>query len=279
MAPSDTTTQRALQRVINTPLDSEDDVERVNRRYEAHFALPRDKYNATGFGGKVHGVCTLIRQDVQSPDGDRDGKRESRTKRPDWDLEGRVLLTEIPCQALVVMNVYAVNGTDYDYRSPTTGKVIGTRHTFKRQFHTHIASTIQSYESHGWGVLLIGDMNISRSPQDSLPQLRIGEAHVANRADFEKKLIEERGMLDTFRLVRGGERKYTYRPRGKTWGEGGDRVDLGLVTPGLKGRVSGADILDTESERGTSDHVPLFVEIGGRGKEGQDDEGRVGEKL
>lgn len=41
-------------------------------------------------------------------------------------------------------------------------------------------------------------------------------------------------------------------------------MDLILVTEGLRaqGRVWGADVLDSEEERGPSDRVPLFVELG-----------------
>ena len=90
----------------------------------------------------------------------------------------------------------------------------------------------------------------------------MGEEHVRNRADFEEKVIGECGMRDVWRMVRGGGRKFTYRPRGKRWGEGGDRVDMVLVSRGLEGRVRGVDILDCEEERGGSDHVPLWVEVG-----------------
>ena len=105
-------------------------------------------------------------------------------------------------------------------------------------------------------------MNISRTTIDSFPHLRMGEEHVRNRADFEEKIIQGVGMRDTFRMVRGEERKFTYRPRGKKWGERGDRVDMVLVSRGLEGHVKAADILDCEAERGSSDHVPLWVEVG-----------------
>ena len=112
--------------------------------------------------------------------------------------------------------------------------------------------------------MVIGDINISRTAIDSFPQLRMGKEHVENRADFEKKFMRGReegglGMCDTFRHDRGDEKKYSYRPTNKPWGDGGDRVDMGLVTHRLVGRVEGADILDEETERGTSDHVPLYL--------------------
>ena len=98
------------------------------------------------------------------------------------------------------------------------------------------------------------------------------------------------GMADTFRYLRGGERKFTYRPTGKAWGAGMDRVDLVLCSGGMvrsgeserrredgvegsevgagpgKGvgkrwRLVDAEILDSPEERGPSDHVPLFVDV------------------
>lgn len=185
-------------------------------------------------------------------------------RRVTWDLEGRVLIAELLGQHLAIINVYAVNGTTYDYRDSKTGKVIGTRHDRKRQFHTLLADEVRGYETKGWDVVVIGDINISRTAIDSYPQLRMGKEHVENRADFESKFfhgIQEGGlgMCDTFRYKRGDEKKYSYRPTHKAWGSGGDRVDMGLVTKGLVGRVEGAEILDEEVERGTSDHVPLYL--------------------
>ncbi len=220
--------------------------------YDADFCLPRDRYNATGFGGRVYGVCTLIRQDI-APD--------AKIKTVDWDLEGRVQIVELPSSGLVLFNIYAVNGTTNDYRDSDTGKVIGNRHDRKKAFHSLLANHVRHYEQNGWHVIIAGDINISRTSIDSFPQLRMGADHVANRADFEEKFIKGLGMLDTFRLLHGERRKYSYRPRIKPWGAGGDRVDMILATKGLKEAVKGADVLDSELERGPSDHVPLFLEI------------------
>lgn len=259
IAPNDTKTQASVRRVVNTPLDSNDENDSNRHLYDTHSCLPRDRHNATGFGGKVYGVCTLIRHDVPEP----------VTKTVEWDLEGRVLLVEIPTWRVMVVNVYAVNGTTNDYRDPATGKVVGDRHDRKRIFHSHLRDEVRRYEDKGWDVVVAGDINISRSHIDSFPQLRMGEEHVKNRADFEEKFIKDLGMLDTFRLVHGQQRKFTYRPRNKPWGAGGDRVDMILVTKrlGAQGRVREAGILDSEEERGPSDHVPLFVGL---------DIGRVG---
>lgn len=252
ISPSDTQTPDLLHRAINPPREAVGEPVATSGRYDTYFCLPRDKHNATGFGGRVYGVCTLIRQDI-APD--------AKIKTVDWDLEGRVQIIELPISGLVLFNIYAVNGTRNDYRDSVTGKVIGTRHDRKKAFHSLLANHVRHYEHNGWHVIIAGDINISRTTIDSFPQLRMGADHVANRADFEEKFIKGLGMLDTFRLLHGERRKYSYRPRNKPWGAGGDRVDMILATKGLNEAVKEADVLDSEVERGPSDHVPLFIEV------------------
>lgn len=263
----DVKTQTSVRRVVNTPLDSNDENDRIRHLYDAYFCLPRDKHNATGFGGKVYGVCTLLRRDVPEP----------ATKTVQWDLEGRVLLVEIPTWGVMVVNVYAVNGTSNDYRDPATGKVVGDRHDRKRIFHSLLRDEVRRYEDKGWHVVVAGDINVSRSSVDSFPRLRMGEEHVQSRADFEAKFVRDLGLVDSFRLLHGLRRKFTYRPRNKPWGSGGDRVDMILVTKGLEaqGRVWEADVLDSEEERGPSDHVPLFVQLGVERVSGGGGEGKA----
>ncbi|KAL9130711.1 MAG: hypothetical protein Q9217_001190 [Psora testacea] len=253
IAPTDVKRQASVRRIVNSPLDPDNPDNGNKYLYDTYFCLPRDKYNATGFGGKVYGVCTLVRRDVENVE----------IKTVDWDLEGRVLLCEMPEQNLVVFNVYAVNGTTYDYRDPDTGKVVGNRHDRKRAFHSLLSNEVKQYETRGWNAVIVGDINISRTKVDSFPKLRMGDDHVKNRADFEKKFMQELGMIDTFRHLKADERKYTYRPTGRPWGSGGDRVDLCLASKDLAPRLSDADILDSEAERGPSDHVPLYLTLSG----------------
>ncbi|KAL2039797.1 hypothetical protein N7G274_007656 [Stereocaulon virgatum] len=68
-------------------------------------------------------------------------------------------------------------------------------------------------------------------------------------------------MLDTFRLLHGGERISSYRPRNGPWGTGIHKVGLILATKGLRERIRQADVLDSELERGPSDHVPLSINV------------------
>ncbi|KAL8984982.1 MAG: hypothetical protein Q9177_004560 [Variospora cf. flavescens] len=255
IAPGDTSSIASLRRTINSPLSNDGSITTSSRLYDAHLCLPRDKHNATGFGGKVYGVCSLIRRDIAA---------SSTTKTVDWDLEGRVLITEIPVDGIVVFNIYAVNGTTNPYRDPASGKVIGDRHTRKRQFHAELRNECARYDHQGWAVVVAGDLNIAQTEADSWPELRVGKEHVLNRKHFKECFMNGRGeggleMRDTFREVKGEERKFTYRPRGRVWGEGMDRVDLIMASQRLG--VKDADILDDEMERGRSDHVPLWVEV------------------
>ena len=231
--------------------------------YSAFFALPRDKFNARGFGGKIYGVCMLIREELL-PKGETASQK--LVQNVSWDLEGRVLLLEVPSIKLVVINVYAVNGTDNPYKDPTTGKISGTRHDKKRVVHNDLAATIRDFENRGWHTIVAGDLNIARTPFDGFPGIRQTHPHVVNRTDFESKFMSTKedgglGMLDTFRLLHGNERKYSYRPRGIVWGSSCDRVDLILASKSAKPCLLESDILDEVEERGPSDHVPLYVTL------------------
>ena len=309
IARADTATKNAVRWAVNpstlSSSRSDDDLGEEGAggpEYDVWFGLPRDKFNARGPGGSgsVYGVCMLVRRDVAQMEG-------ARVKQVEWDLEGRVLTLEIPRASagdggeegagegvvwegagqgrrggLVVFGIYAVNGTTLPYREPSTGIITGDRHAHKRRFHTHLRDEVARYEGARWDVVVAGDLNISRSSLDSYPSQRVGVDHVANRADFEENFMNARGglrMMDSFREMKGEERKYTYRPPGRVWGAGMDRVDLIMCSRGMgrnesvegKGseqrkarkrwRLVDADILDLEEERGPSDHVPLYVDV------------------
>lgn len=327
IARSDTKTQDAVRRMVSkTGNDRHDDSSDggeasgadgkdgeegggITHEYDAHFSLPRDTYNARGprGSGKVYGVCTLVRRDISSALQTSPQDRQVETKDVPWDFEGRVLVTSVsspsspPAPAstpkgLIIFNIYAVNGTTNPYHDPATGAITGDRHGHKRRFHTHLARAVRAYEEEGWDVVIAGDLNIARGPNDSYPALRLGEEHVRNRADFEEKFIKDGdnglAMVDTFRHVHGEERKYTYRPTNKPWGSGMDRVDLILCSRRMIERTANeggreaddggsidesvdqrdkkiehgwrlvdSDILDSSEERGPSDHVPLYIDV------------------
>lgn len=285
----DNKTQAALLASLNAPLDSTEDGEGDEARtYTVYTSLPRDKYNAKGFGGKLYGVATIIRQDIAR-------RQVERVRYPDWDLEGRVSIVEMKnhddskCKPLAMVNIYAVNGTSAPYRSPQTGIVTGTRHDHKLAFHTRLRDECLDLESKGFHVVVAGDLNIARGFWDGYPNLRtFPKQHCVNRADFNAKFFAEEDnsragayvlelddgqegqaqqkcldAVDVYRGMHGYRRKYTYFPRNKEWGSSCDRVDLIFVSKGLwkDRRVVGTDILDSPMARGPSDHVPIWVEI------------------
>lgn len=136
-------------------------------------------------------------------------------------------------------------------------------------------------------------MNIAPQRIDGHPNLRTSpHQHVLNRADFNGKFLDPTNVsglkgVDVWRWLRGGERRYTYHPRGTEWGRSCDRVDLVVAGGSLvglkkggeervgggggedgsgsvemrKGMIVGMEIHDNEVDRGHSDHVPLSVTL------------------
>lgn len=83
ISPDDQASQRAVQSAVARK--SDEDADRPS--YRAFFCLPRDKYNARGFGRKVYGVCSIVREDFVAEFG-------VKVREVEWDLEGRFLVCE-----------------------------------------------------------------------------------------------------------------------------------------------------------------------------------------
>ena len=247
----DDVTLRQLRKAANANASSGEPT------YEITFSLPRDEFNATGFGGKVHGVASLIKSDFLS--------KVKLTKSPAWDLEGRILVHELQC-GLVVINGYWVNGTSAPYRNPKTGLPDGDRHDLKLRYHKHLLEETLRYQGEGKYVVLVGDMNVAPDYIDGYPNLRTNPLqHVRNRQDFNDNFfIDPDGMrgVDVFRRLRGKQKKYTYHSPHGPWGASMDRVDLVIASRELvntAGAVVDCDICDNQADIGHSDHVPLFI--------------------
>lgn len=252
---NDKATQKGVTIAVNKCCGSDDD----GPNYIVHFTLPQDAFNARGFGGKIYGVATIIRSDFFD-------YSVKAIRDVDWDIEGRIHIIELE-QNIAVFNVYAVNGTSNTYRSSSTGAVMGTRHDRKLEFHKLLLEECKSMEAQGWGLILGGDFNVARGPLDGWPGLRtFPEQHNKNRQDFNEKFFEnEDGLqgIDVWRELKGAERRYTYFPRGTTWGSTCDRVDLFMSSGRLfrAGDILDTGVLDNAHDRGPSDHVPLWVEM------------------
>ena len=268
IAVKDENIQGAVRTAINSALPCESAPGAKGPLYEAHFTLPTDLHNARGLrgNGKIYGVCSIFRSDLR-------GKFNINTRTVDWDNEGRISVLEVEYAStkLAIFNIYAVNGTDNPYRNPITGAIQGTRHDRKLEFHRSLMQECIDLEDAGWLVVLAGDMNVAPDARDGHPKLRIfPPQHTLNRADFHEKLLTgNKGKIkgfngvDIWRKMHDKERKYTYFPRGATWGCSCDRVDYFLAgrTVWDKGLIKACGILDNEMDRGPSDHVPIWADI------------------
>jgi exonuclease III len=265
IATKDMKTQDAVRAAVNASNSSL--TGNQEPQYEAYFTLPNDPHNARGLrgSGKVYGVCSIIRRDLRE-------KLDVNVRTVDWDSEGRISVIELTSgeKKLAVFNIYAVNGTENPYRDPKTGAQRGTRHGRKLAFHKLLSEEFKKLENKGWNVLLGGDMNVAPDARDGYPKLRtFPHQHVLNRADFHDKLLQVRESeesfsgVDVWRKMHGDERRYTYYPRGREWGTSCDRVDYFVTGRRAwdSGMIRGSGILDSEAERGPSDHIPVWVDI------------------
>jgi exonuclease III len=270
--PSDSASQSAVSRAIKRDASEPD----TNPDYVAHFSLPHDDHNATGFGRKVYGVCSIVRKDFAD-------QYVERMRTVDWDAEGRFSVIEtkagLDVPKLAIFNVYMVNGTDNPYKDSETGVVTGTRHTRKLAVHRLLQAEIRRLEHDGYQAIIAGDINIAVSKIDGHPNLRcFPHQHVLNREDFTRRFLgkgkfseldskhsrtsgkvvnDGLDMADTFRLLHPDEKGHSYYPRGKIFGESCDRVDMILCSHSLATSCIEAGVLATAADRGTSDHVPI----------------------
>ncbi|KAK6408557.1 hypothetical protein LTR95_018416 [Oleoguttula sp. CCFEE 5521] len=273
----DTRTRRAVQRAVARQSGEDQDAP----DYVAHFMLPKDPPNARGFGGKVYGVCSVIRKDFYDT-------YVERVRDVTWDQEGRFSVIETKAVGsqpkFAIYNVYMVNGTDNPYKDALTGEVKGTRHDRKLAVHALLAAECRKLASEGYEVIIAGDINIARAPIDGHPNLRTSpQQHVLNRQDFESRFfvtadgdatavvdragghavallpITGLGMIDVFRQLHPSTKAYSYYPRGRPFGSSCDRVDMILCPPRLAAKCTAAGISATPGDRGPSDHVPIHA--------------------
>lgn len=269
ISPADSPTQNALSRAIKRPPSEPES----NPDYVCHFCLPHDKHNATGFGRKVYGVCSIVRKDFAD-------SYVAQMRTVDWDAEGRFSVIEtkagLDVPKLAIFNVYMVNGTDYPYKDPVTGEPVGTRHERKLEVHRLLQAEIRTLENNGFQVIVAGDINIAREPIDGHPNLRTHPyQHILNREDFSRRFLEisrsneddypnrneprSLEMIDTFRHLHPKKKGYSYYPRGRAFGDSCDRVDMVLCSRSLEANCVEAGMLATAADRGTSDHVPIYA--------------------
>ncbi|HTL34832.1 MAG TPA: exodeoxyribonuclease III [Kofleriaceae bacterium] len=220
-------------------------LERALPGYRCHHSLPRDPRNVTYRGGRAYGVATFVR--IGS------GPTASRALVPDWDREGRVVITRRP--RLSIVNLYAVNGTSKPYFDET-GAPRGDRHTFKREVQRRLFALADDLRAHG-GVILAGDWNVSRTKLDTHPRLRTEEPHATARAELNAGL-DAHGLVDIWRHLHPDERGYSWFAPWAKHRLDAARVDYIVVSADLVPRVRDAAILPRHP---WSDHAPLSLDL------------------
>lgn len=213
--------------------------------YDCHASLNRDRVNASFRGGRTYGVATYVAR--------RCGRVVART--PEWDLEGRVVITELPARGIAVADVYGVNGTSKPY--VREGLVVGDRHAWKRDVQRLLGEELAALQARGLAIIAIGDWNVSQARIDVTPRLRTEEPHATARRELHERFVDALGLVDVFRALHPDERAYTWRARGRLLDAA--RVDFALVSRELVPRVTAASIL--EDARGRSDHAPIVVTL------------------
>lgn len=197
-------------------------------RYTAHFSLCQAKS-----GGKRFGVVTYVSSDF---------KHQYTAREVDWDAEGRLVILEIPKISLAVVNVYALNGSDFPWRDPTTGVVKGTRNERKREFNRLLMREFQSVHEKGYKIVAIGDWNITRTEKDCYPSLRMQEPHVLARKELNEIFMPTLDMVDVYRELHPNGKAYSVSPPINFWHQA-ESFSVVLARQWLQGRLCAGDEL------------------------------------
>jgi exodeoxyribonuclease-3 len=215
--------------------------------YVCHFALCDDPQNGRFRGGRSYGVATYVREQLAA----------TPLPRPTWDHEGRVIALILPETSLMVVNVYAVNGSDRPHYDHQLGRIAGDRHAFKRRFQADLIAYVRS-QCEQRALVLLGDWNVSRSALDTWPRLRSEAPHALARAMFNDTLMPALDVVDAFRERHPEERAYTWFNRRAPPGAlDAARVDFALVSRQLLPAVQRAAMLQEPNQRFHSDHAPV----------------------
>ena len=224
-------------------------LERALPSHRACASLNRDSKNAPFRGGRAYGVVTYVSRAL--------GRVEMEV--PEWDLEGRCVLTRVA--GLSIGNVYAVNGTGKAYWDHERRRFDGDRHAFKRRFQRRVLEEATGLAARG-PVVFAGDWNVSQTKLDTYPRLRTEPPHVRARAEF-RDLVEAAGLVDVYRHLFPKDRAYTWfhRRAEKVGRLDAARVDFMLVSKDLLERVVRVAILGDSGFRVRTDHAPLVLEL------------------
>jgi exonuclease III len=238
--------------------DSEQDEHDEERRYTLYYTLPVPANPNVG-NNRRYGVATYVKSSLAS--------LVTSSRGVEWDTEGRVHVLTLG-DRLSIVNVYAPNGTDRPYLDPSTGTPRGTRHERKREFMRLLADEVESLRSTGAGkkkeVIVLGDLNVSRTHVDCYPRLRTQTPHVLARRQLNEDWIPRLAVVDVVREWYGERAKvYTWFMRGRRLGTDAARVDMVLVGKEFweSGRVLDVGVKMERESMWRSDHCPMWMVI------------------
>ena len=167
---------------------------------------------------------------------------------PEFDMEGRVLITEYP--AFILMNIYFPNGKKDEQRLK-----------YKMDFYEAFLKFIDSLRGQGKGIIICGDFNTAHREID-LARPKENEK-VSGFLPMERAWMDKfvaHGYVDTFREFNKEAGQYTWwdlksraRERNVGW-----RIDYFFVTRNLLPSVSKAFIMP---EVAGSDHCPVGITL------------------
>jgi exodeoxyribonuclease III len=206
--------------------------------------LARDDYWSCWHGeGGYSGVALLLKKSTFPA--------APTFEHPPFDMERRIVLAKVE-DGRRFASLYVPNG--------------GKDFPAKMAFLDALTAWLASLSKQGHGLLLAGDMNVTRSDIDVHPSQRkpdvIGQ-RPDERASFARLFDPAEGaMLDAQRVLEPtADRLFTWWPYWKTARKNnlGWRIDYVLYNASFAQAPSAAVIA---REYGTSDHAPLIVTFG-----------------
>jgi exodeoxyribonuclease-3 len=168
-------------------------------------------------------------------------------EHPAFDFETRIVAARVG--DFLIACIYVPNG--------------GKDYAAKLRFLEAMEGYAMDCRSRGLGLILCGDMNVTRTDQDVHPKERKPNA-IGQRPD-ERELFERvlagGGMIDVGRaLDPDNDRLFTWWPPWRNMRQNniGWRLDYILASQPVSGRIARCSVL---AELGASDHAPVVAEI------------------
>ena len=233
------------QQVLDWIENDRPDIVALQELKAAREQVPEALSEITGYWSYWHGesaysgVGLLVRRDL-SPE-------KPNFAHPEFDFETRIVTAQMG--NLIIGSVYVPNG--------------GKDYTAKLNFLEAMQRYATECSNRSLGLILCGDMNVTRTDQDVHPKERKPNA-IGQRPDerelFEKFLSKGK-VVDIGRtLDPENDRLFTWWPPWRQMRQKniGWRLDYVLASTSLVDRIPECTVL---AQLGTSDHAPVVAEL------------------